>query len=113
VGAAMLLLVISVVPVNAQVANNSAITRAARPLPISRWQFISSNQDLRIPHTRQSENDWNRIAILSKPYRSEITGLKPFSQWAFENIRVDLGTNYTPQQKIDWDAISILTKPYR
>jgi hypothetical protein len=99
-----------------KIANGPSVTKIARPKPISQWQFVNANNDLRVPHTRQSFSDWNRIAILSKPYRSGITGLKPFSQWAFENIRVDLGASYTAQQKVDWDAISILSDaptPYR
>jgi hypothetical protein len=113
VGAAMLLLVGSVVPVNAQVVNNSAITRAARPLPISRWQFVNANNDLGTPHTQKAEGDWNKIAIVSKPYRDSGSTVKPFAQWTLENIKRDLGNSYTSKNAADWNLLASLTKPYR
>jgi hypothetical protein len=108
-----LALLIPVVPANAQVSNNPSITKFARPLPISQWRFSRPNEDLRVPHSPKAESDWNRIAIISKPYRNGISGLKPFHEWAFENIVRDLGNSYSPQQKADWNSLSILTKPYR
>jgi hypothetical protein len=78
------------------------------------WQFFSIKQDLGASYTPQQAADWNQIAILSKPYRSNLANApKPFRYWRFSDIKEDLGASYTPQQSGDWNRLAILTKPYR
>jgi hypothetical protein len=96
-----------------KIVNNPLTVNIARPLPISLWKFSSPNQDLGGLLTRQSISDWNRILIVSKPYRGGGSTVKPFAQWGLENLKRDLGDSYTPKQADDWQALAILTKPYR
>jgi hypothetical protein len=85
VGAAMLLLVVSVVPVNAQVLTGTRLsidrTKIDRPKPIPQWQFANANKDLGNPHAQKAEGDWNKIAVVSKPYRDSGGTVKPFAQY--------------------------------
>jgi hypothetical protein len=94
--------------------NPSTTTKIPRPRPISLWKFASPGEDLGGLLTTRSISDWNRIAIVSKPYRSgTANGVKPFAQWGLENIQRDLGGSYTPSQAADWNQLAVVTKPYR
>jgi uncharacterized protein (UPF0261 family) len=96
-----------------KIANGPSVTKIARPKPISQWQFVNANNDLGNPHTQKAEGDWNKIAIVSKPYRDSGSTVKPFAQWTLENIKRDLGNSYTSKNAVDWNLLAILTKPYR
>jgi hypothetical protein len=101
-------------PDRTKIAQNPSAAKTARPRPISLWKFASPGEDLGGLLTTRSISDWNRIAIVSKPYRSgTANGVKPFAQWGLENIQRDLGGSYTPSQAADWNQLAVVTKPYR
>jgi hypothetical protein len=109
-------------PQQTKLANNSSTVNTRSPkvqaklsiASVNNWQFFSIKQDLGASYTPQQAADWNQIAILSKPYRSNLANApKPFRYWQFFSIKQDLGASYTPQQSGDWNRLAILTKPYR
>jgi hypothetical protein len=109
-------------PQQTKLVNNASTVNTRSPkvqaklsiASINNWQFFSIKQDLGTSYTPQQAADWNQIAILSKPYRSNLANApKPFRYWRFSDIKEDLGASYTPQQSADWNRLAILTKPYR